>query len=191
MKIMKLIVGLGNPGEKYQATRHNMGFRVLDELAETLNVSSFKTGFNSCYQKVNFGEETLILMKPQTYMNLSGTAVKEIVDYYKIDLDDILVISDDVSLDVGRIRLREKGTSGGQKGLENIIQCLGSTQFKRLKVGIGAPKGDMVSHVIGVVPEEDKEKIEEAIERAVDAIVYYLKTDFLHASSKFNTKVLD
>lgn len=188
---MKLIVGLGNPGEKYKATRHNMGFRVLDELLETLEVGTLKNGFNSSYQKVVVGGEPLILMKPETYMNLSGTAVKEIVDYYKIDIDDILVISDDVSLDVGRIRLREKGTSGGQKGLENIIECLGTTEFKRLKIGIGAPKGDMVSHVIGVVPPEDEEKIEAAVQRAVDAIIYYLKTDFLHASSKYNSKILD
>ena len=179
---MKLIIGLGNPGEKYEHTRHNMGFDVIDLLANYLKVSFTKKAFQGIYVKDN----DLILFKPETFMNLSGIAVREIMTFFKIDINDILVISDDMALPVGKIRLRESGSSGGHKGLQNIIDNLGSNQFKRLRVGIGEPKINTIDFVLSKPSKEESEKINNAIKIAVDAINEYLNKDFTSAMSKFN-----
>lgn len=185
---MKLIVGLGNPGVQYVNTRHNMGFQVVEELKEDLGIRSFKTGFDSLYARTKFQGQDVLVLLPQTYMNLSGTAVKKAVDYFKIPLEDILVISDDMALVPGQIRLRESGSSGGQKGLQNIIDSLNTDRFKRLRVGIGEPSYDVVDYVLSRPSDSEQDEINRAIERAVEAILYYLVNGFAKASSRYNSK---
>lgn len=179
---MKLIVGLGNPGTKYEHTRHNMGFDTLDLLSETLEIDINKNRFQGVYGK---GED-VILFKPETFMNLSGIAVREIMAFFKIDINDLLVISDDMALPVGKIRLRENGSSGGHKGLQNIIDNLGSDKYKRVRIGIGEPKFDTIDFVLSKPSKEEAPLIKKAQENAKEAILEYLKTDFTRAMSKFN-----
>lgn len=179
---MKLIVGLGNPGAKYEHTRHNMGFDTLDLLSEILKIDINKNRFQGVYGK---GED-VILFKPETFMNLSGIAVREIMTFFKIDIGDLLVISDDMALPVGKIRLRENGSSGGHKGLQNIIDNLGSDKYKRVRIGIGEPKFDTIDFVLSKPSKEEAPLIKKAQENAKEAILEYLKTDFTRAMSKFN-----
>lgn len=183
---MKLIVGLGNPGKEYEATRHNCGFRVLDAFADMVSVDVDREDFKGVYGKFKLDGEDIILFKPLTYMNLSGTAVQEIVQFYKINPEDIVVIFDDMALKPGLIRLRLSGTSGGQKGIQNIIDCLGTKDIKRIRIGIGEPEYDAIDYVLGKPSGEDKEKIDEAIGRAKLAIRDYLNHDFHYAMSIYN-----
>ena len=167
-----LIVGLGNPGQKYEHTRHNMGFLTVDLLAEQLNVKLNKVKFKSAYNIVRFGGQKCLVMKPQTYMNLSGEAVHEAAQFYKIPADHVLVIYDDVSLPVGKLRVRPTGSAGGHNGIKNIIAHLGTDVFPRVKIGAGAPAGggaEMVDWVIGEPSPADKKLLLEAANRAIDA----------------------
>ena len=134
---MKLIVGLGNPGKDYENTRHNVGFMVMDRLSDVMNVSISTTKFKGEYVKFKYHGEDVILLKPMTYMNNSGECIREVMDYYKCDIDDFIVIFDDISLDVGKLRLRAKGSAGGHNGIKSIIAHLGSDKFKRIKFGVG------------------------------------------------------
>lgn len=187
---MKLIVGLGNPGLDYEHTRHNVGFDVVDILAEDFNVEINKSGFKGLYCKFTFDGETVYILKPMTYMNLSGESVKAFVDYYHINIQDIVVVSDDLALLPGSLRLRENGSSGGHNGLKSIINCLGTQEFKRIRIGVGEPKNDVVDYVLGKPQVEDKEKIEEIYDRAVKAIENYIKEgNFNKTASLFNVKV--
>ena len=183
---MKLIVGLGNPGKEYAMTRHNCGFRVVDAFADATGVDIDKEDFHGIYGKFKFEDEDIILFKPLTMMNLSGTAVYEIVKFYKIHREDIVVIYDDMAIEPGTLRLRATGSSGGQKGMENIIKCLTTENIKRIRVGIGEPKYDAIKHVLGEPTGDDKVKIDSAIERATLAIREFLINDFQNAMSKFN-----
>lgn len=183
---MKLIVGLGNPGKKYEGTRHNMGFMTIDLLSELSQIDVDKEVFNGLLGRGRIFDEDVMLFKPTTFMNLSGTAVVQVVNYFKIDLQDIIVICDDMALTPGRIRLRMKGSSGGQKGLQNIIDCLKSEDFKRIRVGIGEPTFDTVDYVLGKPTKDEAPLIEEAITHAVEAIKETIKTDFNRAMNKFN-----
>lgn len=183
---MKLIVGLGNPGREYEMTRHNCGFRVVDAFADAAGIDIDKEGFKGVYGKFKFGDEDIILFKPMTMMNLSGTAVQEIVHFYKIKPEDILIIFDDMAIAPGTIRLRLNGSSGGQKGIQNIIDNLGTSEIKRIRVGIGEPKFNSIEWVLGKPQGEDKIKIDEAIERATKAIREFLIHDFQNAMSKYN-----
>ncbi|MCF0108279.1 MAG: aminoacyl-tRNA hydrolase [Bacilli bacterium] len=183
---MKLIVGLGNPGKKYEGTRHNMGFMTVDLLSDLAQIDVDKGIFNGLLGRGQIFNEDVMIFKPTTYMNLSGTAVQQVVHYFKIDLQDIIVVCDDMAINVGRIRLRQKGSSGGQKGLQNIIDCLGSDQFKRIRVGIGEPEYDSVDFVLGKPTKDELPLIEEAIKNAVEAIKEAIKTDFDRAMTKFN-----
>ena len=183
---MKLIVGLGNPGKKYAKTRHNMGFMAIDLLADLARIDVDKEFFHGVCGRGDIFDNDVLLFKPTTYMNLSGTAVKEIVDYFKIDLDDIIVICDDMALAPGLIRLRKKGSSGGQKGLQNIIDNLGTEEFKRIRIGIGEPTYDAVDYVLGKPLKEEQPLIDESIKQCVEAIKEALKTDFDRAMNKFN-----
>lgn len=183
---MKLIVGLGNPGKEYSLTRHNCGFRVIDAFADAAGVDIDKEQFHGVYGRFKYNGEDILLFKPLTMMNLSGTAVQEIVHYFKIDINDVVVIYDDMALFPGTIRLRLNGTSGGQKGMQNIIDNLGTDEIKRIRVGIGEPEYDSIDWVLGKPNKEDMEKIDEAIERATKAIREYLIHDFSNAMSKFN-----
>ena len=186
VKVMKLIIGLGNPTKKYEKTRHNMGFMVIDRFADKAQIDVDKELFKGLLGRGKVFNEDVLLFKPQTYMNLSGDAVVLIVNYFKIDIADILVIYDDMALNPGVIRLRENGSSGGQKGMEDIINKLHTKDIKRLRVGIGEPKYDAKDYVLGRPVDEEKELIDEALDRSVEAIKEYLKSSFPKAMSLFN-----
>ncbi len=179
---MKLIVGLGNPGSKYEHTRHNIGFDTLDLLSDALKIDINKVKFQGVFGK---GED-VILFKPSTFMNLSGIAVREIMTFFKIDIADLVVISDDMAIQVGKIRLRMNGSSGGHKGLQNIIDNLGSDNFKRIRIGIGEPKINTIDFVLSKPSKEETSLILEAQKRAKEALLEYLKNNFDVAMSKFN-----
>lgn len=183
---MKLIVGLGNPGKKYEHTRHNMGFEVVDLFSDLAQIDVDKESFKGLVGRGKVFEHDVMVLKPQTYMNLSGESVAEIVRYFKIDIDDILVIYDDMAIPVGKIRLRAEGSSGGHKGMQNIIELLGSDKIKRLRVGIGEPPFDAIDFVLSKPTKEEQEQLDEAIKEAVEAIKIYLKNNFDIAMSKFN-----
>ena len=183
---MKLIVGLGNPGRQYAMTRHNCGFRVVDAFADAAGVDIDKEQFHGVYGRFKFNGEDILLFKPLTMMNLSGTAVQEIVHYFKINLEDVLVIYDDMAIEPGTLRLRPDGSSGGQKGMQNIIDNLGTENIKRIRVGIGEPQFDSIDWVLGKPAGEDAAKIDEAIDRATKAIREFLIHNFENAMSKYN-----
>ena len=183
---MKLIVGLGNPGKEYAMTRHNCGFRVVDAFADAVGVDIDKEQFKGIYGKFKFEDEDIILFKPLTMMNLSGTAVQEIMHYFKIEPENLLVIFDDMAIQPGTIRLRLDGSSGGQKGIQNIIDILGTDKIKRIRIGIGEPQFNSIDWVLGKPTGEDKIKIDNAIERAKQAIREYIIHDFQNAMSKYN-----
>ena len=183
---MKLIVGLGNPGKEYELTRHNCGFRVIDSFADAAGIDIDKEDFHGVYGRFKHDGEDVILFKPLTMMNLSGTAVQEIVHFYKIKTDDILVIFDDMAICPGSLRLRNNGSSGGQKGMQNIIDNLGTDCIKRIRVGIGEPQFNSIDWVLGKPQGDDKAKIDGAINRATKAIREFLIHNFENAMSKYN-----
>ena len=185
---MKLIVGLGNPGKKYENTRHNMGFMTIDLLSDISQIDVDKEVFHGLLGKGKIYKEDVILFKPTTYMNLSGSAINEVMHYFKIELDDLLVVCDDMALVPGKIRLRNKGSSGGQKGLQNTIDILGSDNFKRIRIGIGEPEFDSIDYVLGKPTEDERPLIQGAIENAVGAIKMYLQQGFDKAMSEYNGK---
>ena len=174
-----LIVGLGNPGDKYAKTRHNMGFLTLDLLAEQEKVKIDRIKFKGLTAQATVGGARCLLLKPQTYMNLSGEAVREAAQFYKIPADHVLVISDDVSLPVGKIRVRPGGSAGGHNGLKNIIAHLGTDQFPRVKIGVASPgqEGDMIDWVIGEPSQADKKVLVESFKRAVGAVECIIEND--------------
>jgi PTH1 family peptidyl-tRNA hydrolase len=184
-----LVVGLGNPGPKYEWTRHNMGFLVIDELAERADIPVQRLKHKALTNTTVVGGVSVLLMKPTTYMNLSGEAVGEAARFYKIPPERVLVISDDVSLPQGKLRIRRSGSAGGHNGLKNIISHLGTDQFPRIKVGVGSkphPDSDMVDWVLGKFTGEDKKAMEEAIKRAADAVEAVLSQGVEKAMGKFN-----
>ena len=184
---MKLIVGLGNPGKKYEGTRHNMGFMAVDLLSDQAQIDVDKEVFRGLMGRGKIFDQDVILFKPTTFMNLSGQAVQEVVHYFKIAIEDIVVVYDDMALEPGRIRLRLEGSSGGHKGMQNIIDCLSTEQIKRIRIGIGEP-GDNndIDFVLSKPLKEEMPLIEEAIENAVRALKEMLKSDFDRAMNKYN-----
>ena len=184
-----LVVGLGNPGQKYANTRHNMGFLTVDLLAEKAGVKLNKVKFKSAYNILNFAGCKCLVMKPQTYMNLSGEAVREAVQFYKLPADHVLVIYDDVSLPVGKLRVRPTGSAGGHNGIKNIIAHLGTQDFPRVKIGTGAPAGggaDMIDWVIGEPSQAEKKVLWESFERALDAAACIIEHGCQKAMNDFN-----
>ncbi len=184
-----LIVGLGNPGQKYEKTRHNMGFLTVDLLAEQQNVKLNKVKFKSAYNTISFAGAKCLVMKPQTYMNLSGEAVREAAQFYKVPADHVLVIYDDISLPVGRIRVRPTGSAGGHNGIKNIIAHLGTQDFPRVKIGTGAPAGggaDMVDWVIGVPSQAERKVLVESFEKAIEAAESIIENGCQKAMNDFN-----
>lgn len=183
-----LIAGLGNPGQKYAGTRHNMGFLTVDLLAEQQGVKLNKVKFKSAYNILKFAGCKCLVMKPQTYMNLSGEAVREAAQFYRIPADRILVIYDDVSLPVGRLRVRPSGSAGGHNGIKNIIAHLGTQEFPRIKIGVGAPdgEGDMVDWVIGVPSQAERKELMVCFERAVLAAECVIASGCQKAMNDFN-----
>ena len=167
-----MIVGLGNPGMQYEDTRHNAGFMTIDLLAKSLNAEFSKHKFEAVYTDCKIGDKRILLLKPQTYMNNSGRAVQAASSFYKIPTSKILVIFDDVSLDVGNIRIRRKGSSGGQNGVKDIIEVMGTEEIMRIKVGVGKkpnPQYDLVNWVLGKIPSEQREVFNKSLETAADA----------------------
>ena len=184
-----LVVCLGNPGDKYENTRHNVGFMVADELAERKSIPVQRLKFKALTNTTQLGGAQVLLMKPVTYMNLSGEAVRQAADFYKVPPEHVLVVSDDVSLPVGRLRIRRGGSAGGHNGLKSIIQQLGTDQFPRLKVGVGEkphPDYDLADWVLGKFVGEDKKAIDAAIKRAADAVECYIQDGPDKAMSRFN-----
>ena len=186
-RFMKLIVGLGNPGKKYEGTRHNMGFMAIDLLSDQAQIDVDKEVFHGLMGRGKIYDEDVILFKPTTFMNLSGTAVQEVVHYFKIAMEDIVVIFDDMALEPGKIRLRYEGSSGGHKGMQNIIDCLSTENIKRIRIGIGEPgEWDNIDYVLSKPLKDEMPLIEEAIANAVRALKEMLKSDFDRAMNKFN-----
>ena len=184
-----LLVGLGNPGSKYESPRHNVGFLVADELAERQNAPIQRLKFKALTNLLTISGEKVLVMKPQTYMNLSGESVGEAARFYKIPADHVVVISDDISLPVGKLRIRTGGSAGGHNGLKNIIQHLGTDQFPRIKVGVGAPGQagyDVVDWVIGRPLGEDQKVLMEALDRAGDAAEVLISQGSDRAMNRFN-----
>lgn len=184
---MFLIVGLGNPGKEYENTRHNIGFDAIDSIANKYNIEVSKSKFKGVYGDGFIGGEKVILLKPTTYMNLSGESVREVLDFYKLTEEDILVIYDDISLEVGRLRIREKGSAGGHNGIKSIIAHLGTDVFSRIKIGVGQPKGDLVNHVLGKFPSEDRTCLNEVLDVVVSASEVVIKDGTKEAMNKFNS----
>ncbi|MBM6840860.1 aminoacyl-tRNA hydrolase [[Clostridium] spiroforme] len=184
---MKLIVGLGNPGKEYEKTRHNTGFMVLDRLAEKLNTEIEQNKFNGLYAKIKYKGEDVILLKPQTFMNLSGESVRKIMDFFKIGLEDIVVVYDDMDMPTGKLRLRQNGSAGGHNGIKNIILHTGSQNFCRIRVGIGRhPYMKVVDYVLSRFTSEESSAITKGIEEASDAVIDILDHGFVHAMNKYN-----
>ena len=184
-----LVVGLGNPGGQYENTRHNAGFLTADELARRGRFAIQRLKFKALTAAVEISGQGVLVMKPTTFMNLSGEAVGEAARFYKIPPDHVLVISDDVSLPLGKLRIRTGGSAGGHNGLKSIIQHLGADQFPRVKVGVGEkphPDYDMADWVLGKFQGEDKKVMDEAVKRAADAVECYLKDGPQKAMNRFN-----
>ncbi|HIT32341.1 MAG TPA: aminoacyl-tRNA hydrolase [Candidatus Enterenecus stercoripullorum] len=184
-----LVVGLGNPGDLYENTRHNAGFQVIDALGERGKFPVQRLKFHALTNTAIIGGQGVLVMKPVTYMNLSGQAVGEAAHFYKIPPDHVLVISDDVDLPLGKLRIRKGGSAGGHNGLKSIIQHLGTDQFPRLKVGVGGkphPDYDMADWVLGKLQGEDKKTMEQAALRAAEAVEYLLSQDIDRAMNQFN-----
>lgn len=173
--IMKIIVGLGNPGEKYFKTRHNVGFMVIDHFSLQLEMGYAQKKFHSLFYKKSVAQEELVLINPQTFMNLSGSAVKEVVDMYKVSLQDIMVVCDDLDLPLGKLRVRRSGGSGGHRGVESLIACLGSGDFSRLRVGIGRPvAGDASDYVLSRFSGEEYPVVNETLDKACLALKVWI-----------------
>ena len=188
---MYLIAGLGNPGTKYEGTRHNIGWQVIDELAEKYNLRVLESKFKGLVGKGMIGSDKVLLLKPLTYMNLSGESIAEAVHFYKIDeTTELIVIADDISLDVGQIRIRKKGSAGGHNGLKNIIAQLGHENFARIKMGVGEkPAGyDLADYVLGHFSKEEEKVMAESRKTAVNAIETILAEDIDKAMNLYNSK---
>ena len=185
---MKLIIGLGNPEEEYSNTRHNMGFDTINKLANQYKIDINKNKFKGIYGTGIIEEEKVILLKPQTYMNLSGESIRQVIDFYKLDLKDIIVIYDDIDIEPGFIKIRKKGSAGSHNGMKSVIENLQSQEFIRIRVGIGAPehKSELISYVIGKIPQSEKEKLEEGTEKAKNAVISILKDGIDKTMNQFN-----
>jgi PTH1 family peptidyl-tRNA hydrolase len=186
---MKLIAGLGNPGREYEKTRHNSGFLAMDRIADKLHADVSEEKFEALIAKVRVGEETVLLMKPLTFMNESGRAVVQAAAYYRIEPKDILVLHDDMDLPVGSVRIRTKGSSGGQKGMNSIIQALGTQEISRIRIGTDHDrKGDVPDFVLSPVPKAQQEEFQKALEIAADAAVAWITTPMDKVMNRYNTK---
>jgi len=188
-----LIVGLGNPGRQYQASRHNIGFMLVTHLAEKLGTAFTRVQSKALVTKTNYQDSSMILAKPQTYMNLSGQAVSSLVRFYKIQLDNLLVVYDDVDLPYGRIRIRPSGGSAGQKGMQSIIGQLGTQEFPRMRMGVGRPPGSKgaASYVLRDFSGEDAEFLPPILDRSVEAVITYITEDLTTAMNRYNSKTDD
>ncbi len=186
---MKLIVGLGNPGKEYENTRHNMGFMAIDNYAMNNNLTFSKNKFGGIYTEFNIDGEKIILLKPQQYINLSGEVIKKYIDFYKIKIEDVLIISDDLDMPFGKIKIKYKGSSGGHNGLKNIELLLGTSEYRRIKIGISNDKNiDTKDYVLSKLSIENKEKLI-CVHKTINEILNdYFKLSFDNLMNKYNTK---
>ena len=183
---MFLIVGLGNPGKEYDGTRHNIGFETIDYLSKKYNIDVNRTKFKGTFGEGFINNKKVVLLKPSTYMNLSGESIREAINFYKLENEEVLVIYDDISLDVGKIRIREKGSAGGHNGIKSIIANMSTDVFPRIKIGVGQPKGDLVSHVLGKFSQEEINDLYEVIEVSSEAVEIIVKDGTKEAMNKLN-----
>lgn len=188
---MKLIVGLGNPTPQYDKTRHNVGFAVIDHLMNEYGIALDTAKHKGFYGKGRIAGESVILLKPMTYMNLSGESVVQVANYYKVAPKDIIVVYDDINLDVGRLRIREKGSAGGHNGIKNIIAHLGTDEFPRIRVGVGMkpPKMDLADYVLSRFSKEEEALMEEGYERAAKAMELMVEDEISQAMNLYNGNI--
>jgi PTH1 family peptidyl-tRNA hydrolase len=184
----KVLVGLGNPGKKYVGTRHNVGFEVVAEVARRHAAAKPRAKFDAEISELLIGEQKLLLVAPQTFMNLSGRAVRQVVDFYQLPLVDVLITCDDINLPLGKLRIRRSGSSGGQKGLENVIQHLGTQEVPRLRIGVGPPDEgrDSADHVLDRFHKSEQEAIDAAVLAAADAVAVWVADGIDQAMNRFN-----
>jgi len=190
---MKIIVGLGNPGDRYSLTKHNIGYMVVDMLAIKLGtIFKYENKFKAQMAQIVLNGEKVLLAKPETFMNLSGESIRSILDFYKLSNKDFLVVYDDVSMDVGAVRFRDKGSDGGHNGIKSVIQHLGTQEFDRMKIGIGPQPENMPleAYVLQNFSKEQIENLKEVVNYSLDAISYYLENDILKTQSNYNKKLL-
>lgn len=187
---MYILVGLGNPEPDYARTRHNMGFDVINKIAKKFEIELTKKNFSAIYGTGIIAGKKVILIKPQTYMNLSGEAVKKYVDFYKVPLENVLVIYDDMDTDIGKIRIRTKGGSGSHNGMKSMVKELNSEGFPRIRVGIGKPQNeyDRINYVIGSIPDEEYIELQKGEDSAVEAIECFLEKGIDMAMNRYNMK---
>ncbi|HYK71556.1 MAG TPA: aminoacyl-tRNA hydrolase [Pseudoneobacillus sp.] len=185
---MKLIIGLGNPGKQYEKTRHNVGFDAIDELSNQLNISLDQLKFKGLFGMGFVGPEKILLLKPLTYMNLSGESIRAVMDFYDIDPEDILVIYDDLDLPVGKMRLRQKGSAGGHNGIKSTIAHLGTQEFNRIRIGVDRPQNGMSvsNYVLGKFTADEQPFIEEVVKRSANACKSWFTQPFLQVMNEFN-----
>ncbi len=183
---MKVVVGLGNPGKQYAGTRHNVGFDLVDYLAAAPSVAAFRNKFQSEVAEWRDGSEAILLVKPQTFMNLSGRSVRQLIDFYKLSLSDLLIVCDDINLPLGKLRVRSQGTHGGQNGLRNIQEQLGTIEYPRLRIGVGAPSNDAVGHVLGKFKPSEREVIAEALAQAAQGVLVWLQDGMAACMNRVN-----
>lgn len=184
---MKLVVGLGNPGREYEKTRHNIGFITIDNYADKLGISINKVKFNGLYGETLVNGEKVILLKPQSYINLSGEVIHKFVDFYKMSVDDVLIIHDDLDLNVGVYKIKQKGSSGGHNGLKNIELHLGTQEYKRIKIGISNNKDiDTKDYVLGKLSKEESDKLAEVEKQVLSILDDYFKVSFSDLMAKYN-----
>mgnify|MGYP003560669580 CR=1 FL=1 len=183
---MFLIVGLGNPGREYENTRHNIGFAAIDIIAEKYNIDINRKKFKGEYGEGFINGNKVILLKPYTFMNLSGESVREAIDFYKLTEEEVLIIYDDISLELGRLRIREKGSAGGHNGIKSIINHMGTDVFTRIKIGVGAPKGDLVNYVLGKFSKEEVNILKQTLDAVTEATADIIDNGAKDAMNKFN-----
>lgn len=183
---MKIIVGLGNPGVKYAASRHNLGFQVVDLLVSRHGVERAQQRFDAWLAPMRWQGKKVLLVKPLTYMNLSGRAVQRVMHWYKVDLKDLIVVYDDMDIQPGMIRIRAAGSAGGHKGMLSIISAMGSQDFPRVRIGIGRPEKDTVEWVLGTVAGHEKEDLDRALQRSADALECWIERGIVAAMNEYN-----
>lgn len=184
---MYIIAGLGNPGRNYENTRHNMGFAVIDYFAGKYGISINKVKFKGLYGDGLIADNRVILLKPQTYMNLSGESILDVIQYYKEDIKNLIVVYDDASIPVGRIRIRPSGSDGGHNGMKSIIYILGDDNFTRVRIGIGNPDENMINHVLGRFPQDEIKIMDDIVKVVSDALVSILQDGIQTAMNKYNS----
>lgn len=185
---MKMIIGLGNPGKKYEKTRHNIGFMVIDELAKHYGVELNQTKFHALYAVAHTPKGKVLLVKPYTYMNLSGEAIAPLMNYFNVHLDDLVVIYDDLDLGTGKLRLRQRGSAGGHNGIKSMIQHLGTQNFNRIRIGISRPPAGMKvpDYVLANFTGDEQGDVEDAVKKSVEASQVWLEKPFLEVMNDFN-----